>query len=118
LGSGEADKINVSGNTPERLHCLADKPFRDEAMEEIPADASPETRAAIEKAVDVALHNVMDMLEGFWPLASGPSHSVQYVLQVRVHDAARKAVESFDISPCKLDLPIGYWKWAQDREFQ
>ena len=94
------------------IHC------RDEAIKEIPADASPGTRAAVERAVDVALHNVMDMLEGFWQLPSGPSHAVQYVLQVRVHDAAHKAVESFDISPCKLDLPIGYWKWAQDREFQ
>jgi hypothetical protein len=94
------------------LHC------RDEAMAEVPAHASPETRAAVEAAVDLALHNVMDMLEGFWPLSSGPSHSVEYVLQVRVRDAARKAVECLDISPCKQDLPIGYWKWARDGEFK
>jgi hypothetical protein len=65
----------------------------------------------------VALHNVMDLLEGFWPLESGASHSVEYVLQVRVRDASGKAVESIDLSPCKLDLPIGYWKWAREREF-
>jgi hypothetical protein len=94
------------------LHC------RDEAMAKIPADAAPEIEAAVETAVDTALHNVMDLLEGFWPLASGPSHSVEYVLQVRVRDGSGDAVETIDLSPSKLDLPIGYWKWAHDREFK
>jgi hypothetical protein len=94
------------------LHC------RDEAMAKLSTDMVPETRVAVEAAVDVTLHNVMDMLEGFWPLQSGPSHSVEYVLRVRVRDTSGKTVESIDISPCKLDLPIGYWKWAHEREFQ
>ena len=29
----------------------------------------------------------------------------------------RVAVEN-QIAPCRLDLPIGYWKWARDREFR
>jgi hypothetical protein len=94
------------------VHC------RDEAMATLPADASPETKAAVEEAVDTALHNLNDMLEGFWKLEAGPEHSIELVLGVRVHDAKRNVVEKLEISPCKLDLPIGYWKWARDREFR
>ena len=94
------------------LHC------RDEAMKTLPTDASQDTRDAVKEAVDIALHNVTDMLEGFWNLEAGPDHSVELVLGVRVHDKARESVETLEISPCKLDLPIGYWKWANDREFQ
>lgn len=94
------------------IHC------RDEAMATLPADASPETRGAFEKAVDAALHHVIAMLEGFWKLEAGPKHSVELALVVRVVDSDRNLVESQEISPCKLDLPIGYWKWAQDRAFR
>ena len=94
------------------IHC------RDEAMAKLPANASPEMRAAVEKAVDVALHNVNDMLEGFWKLDAGPGHSVELALVVRVVDSDGKLVESQEISPCKLDLPIGYWKWAKERAFR
>lgn len=92
---------------------------RDEAMATIPTDATPETRAAVEKAVDTALHNVCDMLEGFWRLDSGPSHRISLALNVQVRETeSNQVVESLEISPCKLDLPIGYWKWAQDHEFR
>jgi hypothetical protein len=94
------------------IHC------RDQAMAKLPADASPEMRAAVEKAVDVALHNVNDMLEGFWKLEAGPNHSVELALVVRVVDSDGNLVESREISPGKLDLPIGYWKWARDRAFR
>lgn len=94
------------------VHC------RDEALATLSADASEETKTAVEHAVDLALHNVMDLLEGFWPLPTGPSHSVEYALQVRVHDGANNLVETQEVSPCRLDLPIGYWKWARDREFR
>jgi hypothetical protein len=93
------------------VHC------RDEAMATVAPEASEETKAAVEAAVDCALHNVMDLLEGFWPLKSGP-YRIEYVLQVRVLEDSDKVVESIDLSPCRLDLPIGYWKWARDREFQ
>ena len=91
---------------------------RDEALARMPAGATAETKAAAEEAVDLALHHVMDMLEGFWPLPSGDAHSLEYVLEVRVRDAAGSEIESIEISPSTVDLPIGYWKWAHDREFR
>jgi hypothetical protein len=91
---------------------------RDEALAGLPQDAPPEVRAAAEAAVDTALHNLMDLLEGFWPLESGSSHTVEYALQVRVRDARDTVVETVEVSPAKLDLPIGYWKWARDRAFR
>ncbi|HEY7155890.1 MAG TPA: hypothetical protein VH575_18145 [Gemmataceae bacterium] len=94
------------------LHC------RDKALETVPADASPDMKDAIEKAVDTALHNVCDLLEGFWPLEAGAKHRIALALGVEVRDVDNKVVETAEISPCKLDLPIGYWKWAQDREFR
>lgn len=94
------------------VHC------RDEALSALAPDVSDATRAVVQEAVDTALYNVMDMLEGFWPLPSGPRHSLEYVLQVRVRDATGAVVESQEISPCKLDLPVGYWKWARDRGFR
>ena len=91
---------------------------RDEAMATLPADASPEVRAEVEKAVDTALHNVNDLLEGFWTLDAGPQHTVELALAVRVYDAIGHLVEVQEISPSKLDLPMGYWKWAKRREFR
>jgi hypothetical protein len=94
------------------LHC------REEALAKIPTGASLETKAAIEEAVDVALHNVCDMLEGFWRLEAGPKHTLSLSLGVQVRDVQNNVVESQEISPCKLDLPIGYWKWSREREFR
>lgn len=94
------------------------KHCRDEAMSNLPAGLPAEATSIVAEAVDTALHNVVDMLEGFWKLEAGPRHNVELVLRVRVHDKKDNVVESLDISPCKLDLPIGYWKWARDREFR
>lgn len=91
---------------------------RDEAMATLPPNASADIRAAVEKAVDIALHNVCDMLEGFWPLDAGPGHRTALALGVQVRDAQDEVIETQYISPCKLDLPIGYWKWAQERKFR
>lgn len=93
------------------LHC------RDKALATVPPDASPDVKDAVEKAVDTALHNLCDLLEGFWPLEAGPNHRISLALGVQVRDVDDSVVETVEISPCKLDLPIGYWKWAQDREF-
>ena len=71
----------------------------------------------VEEAVDIALHNVMDLLEGFWPLEAGPNHRAAFALAVCVSDTSQKPVERIDISPCRIDLPIGYWKW-KDGEFR
>lgn len=76
-----------------------------------------EFRSQVTQAVDSALHNVMALLEGFWPIQAGPRHKVEYVLSVRVRDHKNTVVESVDISPCLIDLPIGYWKW-KDGEFR
>jgi hypothetical protein len=84
----------------------------------VPAGTSPEVQGAVEKAVDAALHNVCDMLEGFRELTAGPNHTISLALGVQVRDARNQLVETQEISPCKLDLPIGYWKWAKDREFR
>src|SRR5438309_976327 len=78
------------------VHC------RDEAMATVPPDASAELKAAVEKAVDTALHNLNDMLEGFWKLDAGPQHTVELGLVVRVRDSNGDIVETQEISPCKL----------------
>lgn len=91
---------------------------RDEALAALPPSTSSEARAAAEKAVDGALHNVCALLEGFWPLASGPQHRVSLSLAVQVRNAKNEVIETQEISPNRLDLPIGYWKWAQDRNFR
>ncbi len=86
------------------------KHCREEAMATVPQDALEDVKAGVEKAVDVALHNVCDMLEGFWRLEACAGHGVSLALSVQVRDEQNKVVETQDISPCKLDLSIGYWK--------
>ena len=81
-------------------------------------ESESQSAQSVERAVDVALHNVMDLLEGLWRLPSGPCHELEYVLQVRVMNDAGQIVETQEIAPCGLDLPIGYWKWSQDRAFR
>ena len=70
-----------------------------------------EFQSQISAAVDLALNGVMDLLEGLFPMDAGPNHKVSYALSVCVVDAAGTTTERIDISPCLLDLPIGYWKW-------
>ncbi len=94
------------------------KHCRTEAINALPKDLTADQNEKVIKAVDLALHNVMDMLEGFWHLPSGDKHSVEYELQVVVKDNDRKEIERIPISPALMDLPIGYWKWAQDNEFR
>jgi len=84
------------------------KHCRDEAIATLPNNSTPKTKAVVEKAVDTALHNVCDMLEGFWRLEAGPNHTVSLVLRIQVLDVKNEVIETADISPCKLDLPIGY----------
>jgi hypothetical protein len=90
---------------------------RDEAVKSgHPANlpkSEEELREVIARAVDVALHNVMDLLEGFFPMDAGPNHEVSYALSVCVADTDRKEKERIAISPCLLDLPVGYWKWKE-----
>ncbi len=94
---------------------------RSEALKGLESAVIPkneeEFRTQVTEAVDTALHNVMDLLEGFWPTQAGPNHRVAYALSVCVSTLDRNPVERIDISPCLLDLPIGYWKW-RDGEFR
>jgi hypothetical protein len=82
----------------------------------VPASAE-EFHTQVTSAVDTALHNVMELLEGFWPTRADDNHRVQYELSVCIMDANRTLVERIAISPCLLDLPIGYWKF-KDGEFR
>jgi hypothetical protein len=79
--------------------------------------SNEDLREQIASAVDVALHNVVDLLEGFFPMDAGPNHKVSYALFVCVNDSNGAEKERVAISPSLLDLPIGYWKW-RDGEFQ
>ena len=78
--------------------------------------SSEEFREQVATAVDTALHNVMDLVEGYWATQAGPDHRVSYSLLVCVSDMSRQPVETVDISS-GIDLPIGYWKW-KDGEFR
>jgi hypothetical protein len=69
------------------------------------------------EAIHIALHNVMDLVEGFWRLESGRDNYVEYQLQVIVKDKSHNEIERVDIA-AGLDLPIGFWKWAKDGEFR
>ena len=95
-------------------HCRA------EALKQIKSTDVPESpeafRERVTAAVDTALHNVLDLIEGFWVTKAGPDHRVTYSLSVCVSDMNRLPVETIDIS-FGLDLPIGYWKW-KDGEFR
>ena len=96
-------------------HCRAEALKMVETAD-VPKSAE-EFRGQVAAAVDTALHNVTDLLEGFWATQAGPNHRVAYTLSVCVSDMSRAPVERIDISPCLLDLPIGYWKW-KDGEFR
>ena len=89
---------------------------RKEAIDDLPTDLSEELRTKCIYSIDTALHNVLDLFEGFHLLESGPDHRVEYALQVVITDKEHKEVERQEITG--LDMPIGYWKWALDNEFQ
>jgi hypothetical protein len=93
-------------------HCRA------EALKKASAHAPPSTKAELEEivteAVDIALHNVADLLEGFWVTHAGPKHRTEFALAVRVTDEEGQIIERIDVSPCLIDLPIGYWNWKED----
>ena len=65
---------------------------RGEALKAVEIAAVPtseeEFRAQVNTAVDIALHNVMDLLEGFWPTQAGANHRVSYALSVCIGDTS------------------------------
>ncbi|MGB8191387.1 MAG: hypothetical protein WCF67_05680 [Chitinophagaceae bacterium] len=90
---------------------------RDQAVDSLPNDMNAEDREKSVEAIHIALHNVLDLVEGFWKLESGKDHFVEYHLQVVAIDKENKEIERISISP-GLDLPIGFWKWAKDGEYR
>ena len=105
-----ADAANTFGSHLIQ-HC------RQAALGKLPADASPRVREVVESAVDTALHNVCDLLEGFLPTMAGSQNKISYSLVVNVSNLDHSPVESIPISPSLLDLPIAYWKW-RDGDFR
>jgi len=94
-------------------HCRA------EAIEKgLKESSNPEEiRKHVEDAVDTALHNVADLLEGFFMTSAGPNHSAEFALEVVIRGEDDEVVESVRISPGLIDLPIGFWKW-RDGEYR
>jgi hypothetical protein len=90
---------------------------RDQAVNRLPVAMKSEDKEKAIEAIHIALHNVMDLVEGFWKLESGKEHFVEYHLQVVVKDKSHNEIESINIAP-GLDLPIGFWKWAKDGEYK
>jgi hypothetical protein len=86
------------------------------ASQKLPQDS--DTLPIVEEAIDTALHNVCDLLEGFFTIANvGEKYEAAYVLAVAVHDEKWEIIEKVDISPNMIDLQIGYWKW-RDGDFR
>lgn len=88
---------------------------RQTALQTAGFGASAEARGAGEDAVDLALHGVMHLLEGYWKLPAGDGFSLQLELRVNVFRGLEK-VESVALSPGRLDLPVGYWTWVEEVE--
>jgi hypothetical protein len=87
-------------------HCRA------EALRTVATDAPAQVHEATQRAVDQALHNAMDLFEGFWKLKAGQHHEAELALHVEIRDNGN-LVESVRIAPCRVDLPIGYWAWLE-----
>ena len=65
------------------------------------------------EAVDLALHNMMDLLEGYWRLGAGAGKQLQLALHILV-TKEEQTVEDVQVSPSQMDLPIGFWGWVDD----
>jgi len=87
------------------------KHCRDEALSKLEL-ATVVSRSDVVDAVDTALHNMMDLLEGFWPLDAGGGKQLALALHVLVTKQGQTA-EDLQVSPSQIDLPIGYWAWVE-----
>ncbi|MBL7920523.1 MAG: hypothetical protein JNJ40_09435 [Bacteroidia bacterium] len=91
---------------------------RKAGVESLPEDLNDIQREKVIKAIDVSLHNVLDLFEGFFSLESGKDHSIGYSLQVLVQNINDRTKEIERIEITGQDMSIGYWKWAKDNEFR
>lgn len=89
---------------------------RNKAVDNLPFEMNQLDREKSIESINIALHNFLDMVEGFWKLQTGTEHSFEYIIQVLVRDKDLNEIEKINIST-GLDLPIGFWKWA-DGEFR
>ncbi len=89
---------------------------RNKAIENLPVNMTNVDKEKAIESIDIALHNIMDLLEGFWKLESGNKYSIEYLLQVVVKDKHNLELERLAINP-GLDLPIGFWKWVKEDNF-
>jgi hypothetical protein len=88
------------------------KHCREEALAKLkPGTVVPRSDAV--DAVDLALHNVMDLLEGFWLLDAGGGKQLELALHVIVTKEGHTA-DDVQVSPKQIDLPIGYWAWVEN----
>ena len=106
----EEDAANTFG-----YHLI--KYCRDQAVKSLPHEMKSADKEKAVEAIHIALHNVMDLVEGFWKLESGKDNYVEYHLQVVVKDKEQKEIERLCIAP-GLDLPIGFWQWAKHGEYR
>jgi len=88
------------------------KHCREEALAKLKS-ATVVSRSQVVEAVDTALHNVMDLLEGFWRLDAGGGKQLELALHVLVTEEGQTA-EDVQVSPSQIDLPIGYWAWVEN----
>jgi hypothetical protein len=88
------------------------KHCREEALAKLKS-ARVVSRADVVDAVDTALHNLMDLLEGFWRLDAGGGKQLELALHVLVTKQGQTA-EDVQVSPSQIDLPIGYWAWVEN----
>jgi hypothetical protein len=107
IWSRKEDAANTFG-----LHLM--KYCREQAIENLSKEINKETRENAIESIDIALHNVMDLIEGFWKLESGQDHFVEYQLNVKIKDKNHSEIEKISIAP-GLDLPIGFWNWVNGK---
>lgn len=89
---------------------------REEGIDTLPDNTDLKQYANVTKAVDTALHNALDLLEGFYRMPIGDGVSARLRLVMDVVDDDGTLVESHQLAP-GLDLPIGFWKFA-DGDFR
>jgi hypothetical protein len=100
----EEDAANLFGYYLVK-HC------REAALAKVRSASSMVPRSVAVEAVDIALHNVMDLLEGFWQLDAGEGKQLELALHIQVTKDGQTA-EDIRVSPSQIDLPIGYWAWV------
>jgi hypothetical protein len=74
---------------------------RDDALEQIPAKVSDETRTIAMKAAVDALYNVMMILEGVVSAQGDESHKIDFALiaRVRKREEPYDVIEEFELAP-------------------